>query len=185
MAITLKKLRERAQALEAEGTAMLKLAEHYREVTADLEKHEAELALVASSGKMMADEMERILEEAGQKLHFKSIYLELLARGIEVAGEDPEKNTGAHLSLDSRFVSDGGGAWGLQKWQTEQPTPPTPPTADPLNQPAPTTPSNGERPIVYNVRCPGCQTVYSLEARAVPYPVVCPKCKLSMTVPAA
>ena len=68
----------------------------------------------------MDDEMERIFESEGRPLHFKDIYQMLRERGVRVAGEDPVKNTGAHLSLDDRFLSSGSGIWELAKWDKDE-----------------------------------------------------------------
>src|SRR5260221_270349 len=55
----------------------------------------------------------------GQPLHYRQIYKKLQARGIQVPGQDPLKNVGAHLSNDQRFVSDGKGNWRLASWGPE------------------------------------------------------------------
>ena len=113
MAITLKRMKARLEEFEVKIDRLEGMVEHYRAVIADLEdleKSEEESAV------NMDDEMERIFVLEGSPLHFKTVYQKLLDRGVKVAGEDPSKNTGAHLSLDYRCVSSGGGIWGLTEW---------------------------------------------------------------------
>jgi DNA-directed RNA polymerase delta subunit len=66
--------------------------------------------------KSMRNEMVRVLEEAGEPLHYKEIHRRLVARGFRVPGERPENNVGAHISKDERFESLGKGMWGLKSW---------------------------------------------------------------------
>ena len=66
----------------------------------------------------LRDTIAQILDEAQTQLHYRVIYQKLLDIGIHVPGEDPVKNTGAHLSGDPRFVSMGQGEWTLAKWKT-------------------------------------------------------------------
>ena len=66
--------------------------------------------------KDLRDQMVKVLEDAGIPLHYKFIYERLNQAGIKVPGEDPVRNTGAHLSGDDRFESLRQGIWGLSAW---------------------------------------------------------------------
>ena len=88
----------------------------YRLVFADMTDREE-----GSNGQQLRSEdlrnvMVEILEEKGQPMHYKDIHAALTERGIKVPGEDPVRNTGAHLSGDSRFEKRGQGLWGLSVW---------------------------------------------------------------------
>ncbi len=62
----------------------------------------------------LRNEAERILQDAGEPLHYREIHRRLTERGIEVGGKDPARTVGAQLSADhDRFKSVGGGKWTL------------------------------------------------------------------------
>ncbi len=46
-------------------------------------------------------------------LHRRQVYERLEEMGMTIPGQDPVNNVGAHLSLDPRFMSVGGGVWDL------------------------------------------------------------------------
>ncbi len=60
----------------------------------------------------LRDAMAEILTAEGP-LHRQEIYKRLLSMGMEIPGQRPINNVGAHLSIDSRFKSLGGGVWQL------------------------------------------------------------------------
>ncbi len=62
----------------------------------------------------LRDEAERILQDAGEPLHYREIHHRLNEWGIEVGGKDPARTVGAQLSADhARFKSVGSGKWTL------------------------------------------------------------------------
>ncbi len=77
-----------------------------------------------ASSEVLRNAIESILDRAGQPLHYRDIYGRLVENGIRVRGEDPLKNTGAHLSSDERFRGHGNGLWGLSKWLPRTSAPP-------------------------------------------------------------
>lgn len=50
---------------------------------------------------------------AERPLHRREVYERLVEMGMTIPGRDPVNNVGAHLSLDPRFMSVGGGVWDL------------------------------------------------------------------------
>ena len=62
---------------------------------------------------------------AERPLHRRDIYDRVLEMGVTVRGKDPVCNVSAHMSLDPRFQSVGGGLWDLVQ----------PPTTETGNQP--------------------------------------------------
>ena len=56
--------------------------------------------------------MAEILAAEGP-LHRQEIYGRLVSMGMEIPGQSPINNVGAHLSIDARFKSLGGGTWQL------------------------------------------------------------------------
>ena len=90
---------------------LLKKVEDYRYVIKDQELNGIKFTFVTSE--VLHNEMETIIESEGKPLHRKTIYERLLAIGIQVKGQDPIANTGAHLSSDKRFLSCGEGMWRL------------------------------------------------------------------------
>ena len=85
-----------------------------RTVIQDVENDPSEgEARPAAPGNIMGDAIVRILQESDQPMHYKQIHQELQRRHVTVAGQNPAKNVGAHLSLDKCFVSQGVGLWGL------------------------------------------------------------------------
>lgn len=115
MAVSMKKMRERLAQLESEYTRIGALVEHYRLVIADLEVIEDDDTAYSHSSNMR-DSMEQILRSEARPLHYREIYNRLVASGVRVNGEDPVRNTGAHLSSDDRFQSLGSGMWGMTGW---------------------------------------------------------------------
>lgn len=95
-------------------------AQGFREVIA---YYEGQPDVDASAGQRLADTMVSILTAAGQPLHYRDIYEQLVQRGRPVPGLNPARNTGAHLSLDRRFLSYGQGVWGLAAGQQAAPQP--------------------------------------------------------------
>ncbi len=68
----------------------------------------------ASSMQHIRDASERVLQDAGEPLHYREIHRRLVERGITVNGKDPGRVLGAQLSADhERFKSIGGGKWTL------------------------------------------------------------------------
>lgn len=116
MPIPLKKLKDRLHALEQFAS----LADHYRAVIADMEAQGDDVEPQPSPGRIIDDAIADILDANGSKLHYREIFQRLQTKGIHVPGKNPASNTGAHLSLDSRFVKRGDGMWGLSKWEEEQ-----------------------------------------------------------------
>lgn len=113
----MKMMKERYSELEEEFKRVRDLMHHYRGVIADLEAREIkDQGYSPSAG--MHDAMERVIIAAGGPVHYKAIYDALVAMGVRVKGEDPIKNTGAHLSSDARFESRGEGMWGLTEWSS-------------------------------------------------------------------
>ena len=147
----------KAQA-ERDGTATL--IEHYRAVIEHQARHvpnESPQIPHEATRLVSADELrnsiESMLATNGKPLHYRDIYSRLIASGIRVKGEDPVKNTGAHLSSDERFRSHGNGLWGLSKWV--QPSPEPPLNTVPVTRPdgsianVPISP----RPLPHHARC--------------------------------
>ena len=65
--------------------------------------------------------MAEILAAEGP-LHRQEIYESLVKLGVQIGGQDPINNLGAHLSLDSRFENVGVGVWQLTEPRTEAAT---------------------------------------------------------------
>lgn len=120
MADTLKQLKQRVAELEALRAQIDLDIQSYHRVIADQEGRSETQGRSMTAAKAVVNEMFHILDTAGEPLHYREIYKRLKDRGIEVAGQDPLKNTGAHLSADTRFISDGHGNWRLASWR---PTP--------------------------------------------------------------
>lgn len=112
-----KRLRDRLRTVEAERDKLAQLADALHRVIADFEGTEGELEATASTPKTLANELWRVLEDEGEPRHYTMLYERLRQRGVEVAGKDPLRNVGAHLSLDPRFISLGRGVWALKSWQ--------------------------------------------------------------------
>ena len=109
-------LEEQLAEVQAERDVLATKVENYRGVLADYSQWEGATVGRRVRSEDLHDIMIKILEEARVPLHYKTIYQKLLNDGIHVAGEDPVKNTGAHLSSDAQFVSVGQGEWALAKW---------------------------------------------------------------------
>lgn len=60
----------------------------------------------------LRDAMAEILAAEGP-LHRQEIHRRLVSMGMEIPGQSPINNVGAHLSIDARFESLGGGTWQL------------------------------------------------------------------------
>ncbi len=97
--------------------------ENYRGMLADYSQWEGATAGQQLRSEDLHDTMFEILGCAQTPLHYKAIYDNLLDYGINVPGEDPVKNTGAHLSSDARFVSLGQGMWALADWESNSDDP--------------------------------------------------------------
>ena len=69
-------------------------------------------AVPSSSSESLRDVIHEILSDE-HPLHRREVHARLAERGVRVAGQDPVNNVGAHLSLDDRFMSLGGGLWDL------------------------------------------------------------------------
>ena len=65
-----------------------------------------------SSASNLGDAIYQILR-AERPLHRRQVYERLVEMGMTIPGRDPVNNVGAHLSLDPRFMSIGGGVWDL------------------------------------------------------------------------
>jgi len=115
---SLKQLKQRVAELEAQRAALELDIQSYYRVIADQEGRSEPQGRAVTVAKAVVNEMVHILDAAGEPLHYREIYKRLRDRGLEVAGQDPLKNTGAHLSADQRFVSDGRGHWRLASWGT-------------------------------------------------------------------
>ena len=102
---------------EAAHETIARKVENYRGMLADYSQWEGATTNRRLRSEDLHDIMAKILDEVHVPLHYKVIYEKLLDYGIQVPGEDPVKNTGAHLSSDSQFVSMGQGEWALAKWQ--------------------------------------------------------------------
>lgn len=91
-----------------------------------------------------------LLHDMGYPMHYKQeIYPMLLARGVEIRGNDPINNLTSQLSHDERLERYGNGYWGLAEWHKNPPKqsptpvpslfPPLSPAAhtvaDPLSEP--------------------------------------------------
>lgn len=50
---------------------------------------------------------------AERPLHRRQVHERLVEMGMTIPGRDPVNNVGAHMSLDPRFMSVGGGVWDL------------------------------------------------------------------------
>ena len=141
-----------------DGTATL--IGHYRAVIEHQTRHVPDEGTRLVSSDELRDSIESVLAMNGKPLHYREIYERLLAKGIRVRGEDPLKNTGAHLSSDERFRSDGNGRWGLSTWVPPAPEPPlntvpvTRPDGSisylPISPPPPPPPPPRSRPTTLN-----------------------------------
>jgi hypothetical protein len=117
-------LSARLEAVEAQIADLTAQADAYRRVIADLTRAEAAQrgsGVRAGSEKTLAGLMESILLEHGQPLHYREIHRRLGALGVDVPGQDPVKNVGAHLSGDARFERFERGIWGLHAWRKTGP----------------------------------------------------------------
>ncbi len=120
MSEVLSLLSARLEAVEAQIADLTAQADAYRRVIADLERAEAEQRASgarAGSEKTLAGLMESILLEHGRPLHYRELHRRLGALGVDVPGQDPVKNVGAHLSGDGRFERFERGIWGLRAWR--------------------------------------------------------------------
>lgn len=118
MAIIIKRMKERLVMFEHERDALNAKVEALRLVIEDMEKNPDDWETPAPPrGSAVKDGMERILLEVGKPMHYRQIHEELRRRNIHVAGQNPARNVGAHLSLDPRFKSLGEGKWGLVAWE--------------------------------------------------------------------
>lgn len=125
---TIKDIKE---ALETLGVQKADIDERVSGLQAAL-RHFESLPLEVSVGQRSADITNAIFEilEQDHPLHRGVIHARLQLRGIQVAGQDPVNNTGAHMSGDDRFKSLGKGMWDLAEPQA------------PVQRPA-----NGETPV--------------------------------------
>jgi len=71
------------------------------------------------TGGGLTNEIWKVLQAAGEPMHYKDVLVHLLAKGIHVPGGNPANNVGAHMSADPRFKNVGRGTWGLRSWQTK------------------------------------------------------------------
>lgn len=115
MTNSLRELKGRLTQLRKEHERIGALVEHYTFVIDDLESLAGQEELPQTTSNMR-DVMEQILRNSGEPLHYRAIYDRLAKMGIQVRGEDPVRNTGAHLSSDERFRSLGDGMWALADW---------------------------------------------------------------------
>ena len=125
MSEVLSLLTARLEAVEAQIAELTAQAGAYRRVIADLARVDAEQRASGSRGgteKTLASLMESILLEHGRPLHYRDIHQRLTALGIDVPGQDPVKNVGAHLSGDARFERVERGIWGLAAWRKDSAT---------------------------------------------------------------
>lgn len=74
------------------------------------------------AGRRLDDAIYAILSESQGPMHYREIYNELRLKGINVPGENPARNVGAHLSLDKRFFNVDKGTWRLRKVSPNPPT---------------------------------------------------------------
>lgn len=111
-----RRLRETLAGIEVQITELQTQADHFRAVIAHYELAPSESESRTTPVKLVRNTMVEILKEEGKPLHFKRIYQRLRERGVEVAGKEPARNVGAHLSADDRFDSLGQGMWGLASW---------------------------------------------------------------------
>lgn len=109
----IKKLQETLDRLRVERAVIDEQIAHFEGVLAYYEGNPEQVETRAVPPKSLRNAMWEILKEEGSPLHFKEIYERLKARGIQVAGKEPDRNVGAHLSADERFKSLGQGMWGL------------------------------------------------------------------------
>ena len=117
--ITLKKVRDRLAKLKADRDDLNRRIAGFEVFLEDIESNPDAWDALPSSASLMNDAMAHILKDAGAPIHYRAIYAELRRRQIPVAGENPARNVGAHLSLDEKFVAFGDGKWGLADWQEE------------------------------------------------------------------
>jgi hypothetical protein len=111
-----RKLQETLDQLEAQIAELQKQRDGFREVLAYYGDHPDALETRTAPAKEVRNAMWEILKHEGKPLHFKDIYDRLIEHGVRVAGKEPARNVGAHLSADERFRSLGQGRWGLQSW---------------------------------------------------------------------
>ena len=64
----------------------------------------------------------RSLKAVGKPLRREVVYEDVLDMGIQVTGKNPMSNLSAHMSLDARIESVGGGLWGLYEWRQNSDT---------------------------------------------------------------
>jgi hypothetical protein len=122
----LRKLHETLAQIEAERDRLAQQAEHFRSVIAYYEAQAGAAENQAAGPRTLKNDLWHILQAAGGPLHYKDLYQRLRARGVHVPGTDPARNVGAHLSADPRFVSLGGGMWGLKAWPQSRGHDPSP-----------------------------------------------------------
>ena len=119
----LEKLETQLAAIETEREEVTAMVENYRAVIAHQQENLTESPVQYVPADVLRNEIERILEAEDNPLHYREIHTRLVAGGFKVRGEDPVKNTGAHLSSDRRFVVAGQGRWKLAKWAKKPPMP--------------------------------------------------------------
>ena len=76
------------------------------------ERKGARVRLEPSRVSNLGDAIHEVLT-AERPLHRRQVYERLVEMGMTIPGQDPVNNVGAHLSLDPRFMSVGGGVWDL------------------------------------------------------------------------
>ena len=86
----------------------------FSQVTSQVPARGSGRAQYPGTSNNLRDAMAEILTAEGP-LHRQEIYRRLLSLGMEIPGQSPINNVGAHLSIDSRFESLGGGIWQLSE----------------------------------------------------------------------
>lgn len=76
------------------------------------ERKGARVRLEPSRVSNLGDAIYEVLT-AERPLHRRQVHERLVEMGMTIPGQDPVNNVGAHLSLDPRFMSVGGGVWDL------------------------------------------------------------------------
>jgi DNA-directed RNA polymerase delta subunit len=117
-----KKLQETLDSLRSERDRLDQQIEQFEGVLAFYDQNPERLDVRPGSSKELRNTMWDILREEGRALHFRDIYERLAERGARVAGKEPHRNVGAHLSADERFISLGSGIWGLASWPPQPPS---------------------------------------------------------------
>ena len=70
-----------------------------------------------TDGQSLRDTIFTLLKDRDVPMHRYDILENLKAADIAVGGEFPINTMTAHMSNDSRFVSEGEGKWGLKEWE--------------------------------------------------------------------